>query len=1023
MTNLALRKLPISLLIYLSVCAGVCAKGEQQGGNAVTWQTLRQGFVAPPDSTRPGVYWYFMDGNISREGMTKDLESMKQAGIGSVIFLEVNVGIPRGPVTFLSEEWQELFKHAVKEAERLGISLTMGSGPGWAGSGGPWVAPAQSMQHLVAADTMVKGPSLFKAPLAVPRPKKPYFGYGALTEALRIKWEEYYKDVVVLAWPTPPKNAMIPDIDEKALYYRAPYSSVKGVKSFLPTPLNYPETREGTAIQKEQVLVISRYLQADGTLTWDVPPGNWTIRRLGLRNNGAVTRPAPEPGLGFECDKMDTTAFNHHYETFIGKLLQKTGAANSKSAGGWKMIHLDSWEMGAQNWTSNFRQEFKKRRHYDLLPYLPVYAGTIVGSREISERFLWDMRLTAQELVIENHALHFKALGRRSGLRLSVEPYDMNPTADLELGATADVPMCEFWSKNYGYNTSFSCIEATSIAHVLGKPVVQAEAFTAEKSEGWKLYPGAIKEQGDWAFATGINKFFYHTFAHQPLDEKLKPGMTMGPYGVHWDRNQTWWSMSNAYHTYIARCSYLLQQGKHVADILYLTPEGAPHVFRPPLSALVGNDTLPDRRGYNFDGCAPGMLLKATVKDHKIVFPDGGSYHLLVLPQVETMTPELLNKIESLVKAGANITGIPPKKSPSLVNYPACDNAVAAKATEMWKSSSLPGKPKASSFELGKIFHGGDFTVVDSTRPYQHFEVTAEILKELKIPEDFTADRPVRYAHRTLGNMELYFVANRSNVKIEATCTFRVDGVTPELWNPLTGEIRRLKNFVQNGATTKLTIQFEPFQSYFVLFNRQKQAELLVESTGKDFPGKKTLFNLDGPWRLYFDPKSGGPGESVFERLEEWTKRPEEGIKYFSGTVTYQKSFTLHKTQLSTSSSLWIHLGEVCNLAEVSLNGIYLGTLWTAPWSLNISKAAKEGSNNLEIKVVNLWPNRLIGDEKYPSDGISNRKWPDWLLQKQLRNTQRTTFATYNFYKKDAPLLKSGLIGPVSIQSEDAAGK
>lgn len=1023
MTTPSLKKLSMAPLLCLLIFSGFCAKGGLQGGNEATLLTLRQGFVTPPDSARPGVYWYFMDGNISREGMTKDLESMKNAGIGSVIFLEVNVGIPRGPVTFLSEEWQDLFKHAVKEAERLGITLTLGSGPGWAGSGGPWVEPAQSMQHLVAADTLVKGPFRFKGQMAVPRPKKPYFGYGALTEALRIKWEAYYKDVVVLAWPTPAKIAVIPDTDEKALYYRAPYSSVKGVKSFLPTPLIYPETLTGTSVQKEQILDISRYLQADGTLTWEVPPGNWTIRRLGLRNNGAVTRPAPEPGLGFECDKMDTTAFNQHYETFIGKLLQKTGAANSKSAGGWKMIHLDSWEMGAQNWTANFRKEFKQRRHYDLLPYLPVYSGSIVGSREISERFLWDIRQTAQELVVENHALHFKSLGQRSGLRLSVEPYDMNPSADLELGATADVPMCEFWSKNYGFNTSFSCIEATSIAHVLGKPVVQAEAFTAEKSEGWKLYPGAIKEQGDWAFATGINKFFYHTFAHQPLDEKLKPGMTMGPYGVHWDRNQTWWSMSNAYHTYIARCSYLLQQGKNVADILYLTPEGAPHVFRPPLSALIGNDTIPDRRGYNFDGCSPGMLLKATVKDHKIIFPGGGSYSLLVLPQIETMTPELLNKIESLVKAGANITGIPPKKSPSLVNYPACDNAVATKAKEMWKNNSLPGKLKAGSYGLGKIFNGGDFTVVDSARPYQHYEVTAEILKQLKVPEDFIADRPVRYAHRTTDNMELYFVANRSNEKIDASCTFRVDAGIPELWNPLTGEIRPLKNFVQNGVTTTLTIQFEPFQSYFVLFNPQKQAELQVQSIGKDFPGKTKLFSLDGSWRLYFDPKSGGPGESVFDRLEDWTQRPEEGIKYYSGTVIYQKSFTLDKVQLSPSLPLWINLGEVFNLAEVSLNGKNLGTLWTAPWSLNITKAAKEGSNSLEIKVVNLWPNRLIGDEKYPSDGISNRQWPDWMLQKRPRNSQRTSFATYSFYKKEAPLLKSGLLGPVTILAEDAVEK
>ncbi len=1020
MTIPAVQKLVTVLFFYMLTHSVAFAEQAIRNDPDGKQSLLRLGFVTPPDSARPGVYWYFMDGNISRKGMTEDLESMKQAGIGSVIFLEVNVGIPRGPVIFLSDEWQDLFKHAVKECERLGISLILGSGPGWAGSGGPWVEPAQSMQHLVAADTIVSGPLRFNALLAIPKPKKPYFGYGALTDSLRKKWENYYKDVTVLAFRTPANKASIPEVEEKALYYRAPYSSAKGVKSFLPAPLVYPETLPGTAISKDSVLDISRFLRADGTLSWEVPPGNWTIRRLGLRNNGAVTRPAPQPGLGFECDKMDTAAFNSHYEAFMGKLLRKIGPADPKSAGGWKMIHIDSWEMGAQNWTNNFRSEFQKRRKYDLLPYLPVYSGTIVDSREISERFLWDIRQTAQELVVENHAEHFKTLGRRSGMRLSIEPYDMNPTADLELGAVADVPMCEFWSKNYGYNTSFSCIEATSIAHVQGKPVVQAEAFTAGKSEGWKLYPGAIKNQGDWAFATGINKFFYHTFAHQPLDDQLKPGMTMGPYGVHWDRNQTWWPMSKAYHTYIARCSYLLQQGKNVADILYLTPEGAPHVFRPPLSATVGNDTLPDRRGYNFDGCSPGLLIaKATVKDHKICFPGGGSYRLLVLPLIETMTPELLNKIESLVRDGANVAGIPPKKSPSLVNYPLCDKVVTTAALKMWKSFTLPGNPQVISFGSGRIFRGSGFTVVDSTRPYPKYEVTAELLKKLKIAEDFTSDGPVRYAHRSLPGMEIYFVANRSGEIIHPDCRFRIDQGKPELWNPLTGEIRNMANFTRKDGITTIPLLFDAHQSYFLVFIAEKQAAALVKPDGKNFPGRRKLLTLEGSWKLSFDPKWGGPEEIAFDRLADWTTRPEEGIKYYSGTAGYQKTFTISKEMLASGRSLYIDLGEVNCMAQVRLNGTELGTLWTAPWSLEITKAAKIGENHLEIRVVNLWPNRLTGDEQYPADGVSNGKWPEWLLNNSPRNSERYTFAAYNFYKKDAPLLKSGLLGPVCIMQEE----
>jgi len=259
------------------------------------------------------------------------------------------------------------------------------------------------------------------------------------------------------------------------------------------------------------------------------------------------------------------------------------------------MLHMDSWEMGAQNWSPQFREEFKKRRGYDPLLYYPVYSGLVVESLEKSERFLWDLRQTGQELIIENHAMHLKKYGQKYNLGFSIEPYDMNPTADMELGALADVPMCEFWSKGYGYNSSFSCIQAASIAHVNGNKVVAAEAFTADH-DAWKQYPGSMKNQGDWAFAAGINRFVYHTFQHQFLDDNLKPGMTMGPYGVHWDRSQTWWPMADEYHRYISRCSYILRQGKTISDILYLTPEGAPHVFRAPASALAGDEFLPDRK-------------------------------------------------------------------------------------------------------------------------------------------------------------------------------------------------------------------------------------------------------------------------------------------------------------------------------------------------------------------------------------------------------------------------------------------
>ena len=378
------RNFFLSIVIVLSI-TGFLVSCNNKGHDF-----LKQGFISPPDSARPGVYWYFMDGNLDRDAMTADLESMKKAGIGYVLFLEVNVGVPRGKIDFLSEDWQNLYKHAVKEAERLGIRVILGSGPGWAGSGGPWVAPAQSMMHLVASDTTVTGPSEFNAILPLPLPKKPYFGDGSLTKTLKQQRDNWYEDVVVLAFPSPSGSLRIAQADDKALYYRAPYTSKPGVLPYFPALATYKEAT-GSAIDQTKIVDISDRLQKNGTLQWKIPPGKWTILRFGKRNNGAVTRPAPAPGLGFECDKFDTASFDAHYNAYVGKLIEKVQPKKNKNGGGWTMIHIDSWEMGSQNWSPFFREEFKKRRGYDPILFLPAYSGYVVNSLEVSERFLWDV--------------------------------------------------------------------------------------------------------------------------------------------------------------------------------------------------------------------------------------------------------------------------------------------------------------------------------------------------------------------------------------------------------------------------------------------------------------------------------------------------------------------------------------------------------------------------------------------------------------------------------------------------------
>ena len=974
---------------------------------------LKKGFLNPPDSVRPGVYWYFMDGNLSREAMTADLESMKEVGIGNVVFLEVNVGIPRGKVDFLSNEWLELFKHAETEAERLGINITLGLGPGWTGSGGPWVKPGQSMQHLVSSMKEVSGPGKLTVKLTKPEPRKPFFGEGGFTAELKKRWKAFYEDVVVLAFPTPAIKSSIQDIDEKALYYRAPYSSAPGVKQYLPAPANFQSLPGNATIDISKIINLTDKLRPDGTLAWDVPAGKWTIMRFGRTNNGAVTRPAPIPGVGFECDKFDTVAFNAHFAEFVEKLIPANFASKQKK-GGLTTLHMDSWEMGAQNWDANFSKEFQHRRGYDPTPFFPVYSGMVVGSIEISERFLWDLRLTSQELIIENYAGHAKNVARRYGLNLSIEPYDMNPTADMDLGAVADIPMCEFWNKGLGFNTSFSAVEASSIAHVLGRPVVASEAFTSDWGrEGYTAFPGNMKNQSDWALCAGINRFFFHTFAHKPYGDQNRPGMTMGGYGVHWDRGQTWWTMSSAYHKYISRCSYLLQQGRTVADVLYLTPEGAPHVFKAPSSAMVGGDTIPDRRGFNFDACSPNMLIaNANVRNNQIVFKSGATYKLLVLPSFETMTPALLTKIEELVNAGAIIVGLPSLKSPSLTNYPECDKTVHLQAEKLWGGVKTPQAIQNRNYGKGKIYWGGELSKYTNNELYPNYNATAKILKQIGCTEDFESTSSLRYTHRTSGKLDIYFVSNKSNQVISAKCNFNIKDGVPELWNPLNGETCDLPDFKHQNERTFIPIKFEAYQSYFIVFSKGKKTKSPKANGVKNFVEPTVVMNIDGPWEVSFDTTWGGPGKLKFEKLEDWTKRPEKGVKYYSGIATYSKTFDLRKLN---QSRLFLSLGEVNCMARVRINGKDLGVVWTAPWQIDITNAVKQGNNQLEIEVANLWANRLIGDEQFPDDGIKDGKWPDWLLEGKPRTSGRYTFCTFKFYTTNSPLQKSGLIGPVNI--------
>lgn len=964
---------------------------------------LKDEFNNPPPTSFPGVYWYFMDGNLSREEMTKDLESMKEVGISNLIFLEVGIGVPRGPVDFMSEEWQDLYVHAVREAERLEIRILMGAGPGWCGSGGPWVKPEESMKHLVFSETEISGNKKVDIILPIPEQRS--------TQWHNMK-DPYYKDVAVYAIPN---NAIpvISDINEKALYERDPISSKPNVKTHLPAPANFEKVKMSNILKQEDIIDITKYLQPNGKLVWDVPKGKWTIIRMGARVTGASTRPSPEPVIGLEANKLNAEHFANHLKNYTDILLEKT--APRKDGVGWTGFHMDSWESGAQNWTEGIVDEFKTRRGYNPEPYFLAYTGRAIQSVEITERFLWDLRQTCKELLLENHAGFAKAYAHKNGLELTIEPYDMNPAGDLDLGAVADVIMAEFWSKRFGYHTAYSVLEATSISHITGQPVVGAEVFTSNNNEAWQEYPWSMKDQSDWALALGVNRFVYHTFAHKPLGDEHRPGMTMGPYGVHWDRGQTWWPMVEAYHKYISRCSHMMQQGQAISDILYLTPEGAPMVFEAPNDALKENGAIPDKKGYSFDGCSPKMLMeRATVENGEIVFPGASSYEIMVLPNFETMTPELLKKISSLVKMGAKIIGKPPAKSPSLSNYPNCDDKVKILAKKLWGSLQIPSNLSEQKYGEGTIYWGGNLTNISSEILYPSYKNTVEILSEMNILEDFkSSNNTIRFGHRKTEDKEIYFVANRTDVFQTTECTFRAEG-EPELWMGTNGETRKITDYTSENGITTISLEFFPYESYFITFSGDKK-KLAIAKTGKgNFPTFSKIKTIKGSWNVSFDSKFGGPENIEFDELQDWTDNEMRGIKYYSGIVTYKKTLIIENLE---DKKYYIDLGIVNDIARVKLNGKDMGVIWCAPWRIDISEALKEGENNLEIEVANRWINRLLGDKSEPEKYARTVKFDNGLMGGKEYKVGRYTFTTksamgsFNFTEP----LSSGLLGPVTI--------
>lgn len=739
---------------------------------------LAEGFRQPPDSARPWVYWFWLNGNITREGITADLEAMKRVGIGGALIMEVDQGAPVGPVDFMGAKWRELFQHVHAEANRLGLEINMNDDAGWNGSGGPWIQPEEAMQEVAWSETELTGPQHYEGVLPQP-------------EATA----DFYRDIAVQAFPVV-GDWRIPNIQSKAAFQgRGKAKAGEGQPS------------ADMVIARSGVVDLTAKMDAQGKLTWDVPEGKWTILRIGHTCTGAQNAPSPASGRGLECDKLSPKGIEAQFNGMMAKLAADTGIAARRSACGLVASHIDSWENGSQNWTARMREEFQARRGYDMTPLLPVFTGRVVESLDVSERFLWDVRRTVSELVIENYAARFHKLANDAAMRFTVEAYG-GPCDCIPYGGQSDEPMGEFWTPGGG--AIDTCRGMASAGHVYGKPIIGAEAFTSADQERWLEHPALLKALGDRAFCDGINRFVFHRYAMQPwLD--YRPGMTMGPWGQHYERTQTWWEQSRPWHEYLARCQFLLRQGLFAADICYLQAEAPP----------LGFGRHPEG-GYGWDECTDdAVLTRMAVRDGRIVLPDGMNYRLLVLSNSRTMTPRLLRKLKELVEAGATVLGPRPLRSPSLTGYPQCDAEVENLAGELWGDCDGE-KVKVRAVGQGRIAWG----------------LTPEkLFAQDNLPPDFDCDQPWRFIHRSTPDAEIYLVANGKPYEATATCAFRATGRVPELWCPLTGSIRPAGVYAVGAGVTRVALTLEPSGSVFVVFRKQAVAGddpvVLVQRDGK----------------------------------------------------------------------------------------------------------------------------------------------------------------------------------------------
>ncbi|MBN1952087.1 MAG: discoidin domain-containing protein [Bacteroidales bacterium] len=1108
--NPKIHQKTVTALIFLLAITGIIAvmcKGPSNDARAA----LKVGFLTPPESAKPRVWWHWMNGNITKEGIKADLEWMKRVGIGGFHNFDASLSTPQiveKRLVYMTPEWKDAFLFTTKLADSLGLEMGIASSPGWSGSGGPWVTPAQAMKKFVWSETRVKGGQPFRGTLTKPPTATGTFQNIGNGESKK----EYYADAAVVAYRVPENDIPLSELKPKVTSSSGKFNLTELIdndlakSTFLPaappngkswiqfefakpetiqsitiviggrsgrssraleasddgrqfktvleitggggaqntitfppvtarffrltftTPAQRPAgagfggsrgqgaaTPDGTqiaelvlhtnarvnrfedkagftatsgiyalatpsvpvpdAINKDEVVDLTSKMQPDGTLNWTPPAGSWIVMRLGYSLTGKENHPASLEATGLEVDKLSSEHVKAYYTNYLDQFKDATAGLIGKK--GLRYIVNDCYEAGVQNWTDSMMAEFIYRRGYDILPWLPVLSGHIVESAEASDRFLWDFRKTIADLNAENHydqlttLLHERGMGRYT----ASHEFGRALVADgMEIKRKADIPMNSFWTPgvNGEIRTLFkaSARESASVAHIYGQNLVSNEALTTANTDNnaWAYSPERLKPTADMELANGVNLFIIHTSAHQPVDDKI-PGLGLGPYGQWFTRHETWAEQAEPWTTYLSRSSFMLQQGKFVADVIYFYGEDNNIV------ALFGNK-LPDiPSSYNYDFTNADALSNVlSVDKGQIITPSGMSYNLLALdPNCKYMSLPVLRKISEMVKSGAVLVGDKPVGTPSLKDDQTEFKTIA---DHLWKT----GKGE-NTFGKGKVYAG---------------QTIAEVLASIKITPDFEYTKPrnttnVKFVHRKLGDVEIYWVNNCNNDVENIEATFRVEGKAPELWHPETGVIEEISYNIVKGRTT-VPMRLEPNDAVFIVFSKKAATTSLTLSQ----PIETQLAVIDGTWNVSFQQDRGAPAQIVLDKLTSWSEDIDPGVKYFSGTGNYTKIIQASNDWFKEGTQIWLDLGVVKNLAEVVVNGKSLGIVWKLPFRVNVTESLKQGENVLEVKVTNLWVNSLIGDQ-------------------QPGNAKKITYTTQAFYQASSPLLPSGLLGPVKI--------